>query len=597
MISEKFKNIINEKNKKRITIIFTVVIIVVIIWFLIISPYIQFKKSENKVLEAGKRYFELNSTQLPTGEKVKTISLQTLYNKDFITEDIQIPNSKKTCDEKSSWIKVRKKDNEYQYYVYLKCGIFSSSVDHTGPTITLNGDDEITINKGDEYKDPGVKSVTDNTDGKMDIKEVTVDTSQVDTSKNGTYQVTYTIKDSLNNETAKTRTVKVVQILDKIVENDTDKTNYYKGQNNNNYIKLDGILFKIVGLNDDGTVKITSTDPLAFIDYNSVDTWLNDYFYEKLSDSAKEYIVSSKWCNEKITDTENYTECNSYSKKKNVGLLSVADINNSKDSEGNSNLAQWQYSWTGNTKNSKAIKEGSNEIDYTEVAKTSISGIRPTLNLKKNITISSGDGTNSNPFVLKGNKSSLKAGDKISEAKTGEYITYSGYRWRIIEKESDDTTKVVMDGIVQNSGEYITMDFDSKTGYYNTENKSNIGYNIVNSASKYVSTKLFTTRSIEIYSYKNKVAYETKVSSKKYKVKLSEVSLFELYSASSEYNYWFRESTNAGNAYSNDSLGDVLESKIASNNSNLLKLTANLDKNISVKSGKGTIDNPYSIVN
>ena len=56
-----------------------------------------------------------------------------------------------------------------RYYTYLKCGIISSNVDHKGPEITLNGDDEVNINLGSKYDEEGVKSVVDNTDGKIDV--------------------------------------------------------------------------------------------------------------------------------------------------------------------------------------------------------------------------------------------------------------------------------------------------------------------------------------------------------------------------------------------------------------------------------------------
>ena len=71
--------------------------------------------------------------------------------------------------------KVRQEDGEYKYYTYLKCGAISSIVDHDGPKITLNGDDEITIDKGDKYKELGVKSVVDNSDGKLDVNDVVID--------------------------------------------------------------------------------------------------------------------------------------------------------------------------------------------------------------------------------------------------------------------------------------------------------------------------------------------------------------------------------------------------------------------------------------
>lgn len=586
----------SEKNKKKITISLIVVIAVALIWFLIISPLIEFKKSEKEVLNAGKRYFEVNKTYLPTGNRIKTISLKTLYNKDFIKEDIKVPNSSSMCDENESWVKVQKKNNEYNYNVYLKCGIYSSKVDHKGPTITLKGENEITVNKGDKFKDPGIASVSDNTDGKIDTKQVKVD-SNVNINKNGTYEIKYSIKDSFDNKTEVIRTVKVVQILDKIVKKETDKTNYYKGNDNNNYIKLDGILFKIVGLNEDGSVKVTSSEPLAFVDYNSVDTWLNDYFYDKLSDNVKKYIKNdSKWCNEVISNTDNYTKCNKYGKKKAVGLLSVADVNNSKDKDGNSNLGTWQYSWLGNSKKSKLLKSGSNSMKIQEENKNTLTGIRPTINLKTNLEISSGSGEASSPYLLKGRKKSLKAGEKISEAMTGEYILYSGYTWRVIGKESDGTTKIVMNESLEMDYQVITTIFDKKNSYYNPTQKTNIGYKIANDVNSYINVNLFDKKSINVNLYKKYINYSEKTKVKQYKTKIEEVSLFDLYSPSTVSNHWFRESTSNGLAYMNSPLTDVSEEKIINGSTGLIKLTANLNKNVSVKKGNGLITNPYNLV-
>lgn len=586
----------SEKNKKKITISLIVVIAVALIWFLIISPLIEFKKSEKEVLNAGKRYFEVNKTYLPTGNRIKTISLKTLYNKDFIKEDIKVPNSSSMCDENESWVKVQKKNNEYNYNVYLKCGIYSSKVDHKGPTITLKGENEITVNKGDKFKDPGIASVSDNTDGKIDTKQVKVD-SNVNINKNGTYEIKYSIKDSFDNKTEVIRTVKVVQILDKIVKKETDKTNYYKGNDNNNYIKLDGILFKIVGLNEDGSVKVTSSEPLAFVDYNSVDTWLNDYFYDKLSDNVKKYIkTDSKWCNEVISNTDNYTKCNKYGKKKAVGLLSVADVNNSKDKDGNSNLGTWQYSWLGNSKKSKLLKSGSNSMKIQEENKNTLTGIRPTINLKTNLEISSGSGEASSPYLLKGRKKSLKAGEKISEAMTGEYILYSGYTWRVIGKESDGTTKIVMNESLEMDYQVITTIFDKKNSYYNPTQKTNVGYKIANDVNSYINVNLFDKKSINVNLYKKYINYSEKTKVKQYKTKIEEVSLFDLYSPSTVSNHWFRESTSNGLAYMNSPLTDVSEEKIINGSTGLIKLTANLNKNVSVKKGNGLITNPYNLV-
>ena len=190
-----------EKNEKTIKMVITAVVIILLVWFIIVSPLLKFKSMEKTMLEASERYFEINSSKLPLGNKLRKISLQTLYDQDFITEDLRAPYTNKYCDTDNSWVRVTKVDNEYQYSVYLECGMFKSKTDHSGPEIKLNGEEEVTIYQGEKYKDAGIKSVIDDTDGKMKKSQVIVDTSKVNTNVVGTYEVTYKAIDSLENKT------------------------------------------------------------------------------------------------------------------------------------------------------------------------------------------------------------------------------------------------------------------------------------------------------------------------------------------------------------------------------------------------------------
>ncbi|KAA1246128.1 DUF5011 domain-containing protein [Aquimarina sp. RZ0] len=79
--------------------------------------------------------------------------------------------------------------------------------DTIAPVIELNGADEITINVGDVYIDPGAIA-TDNVDGDI-TSQIIVDGS-VDVNVEGSYVLTYTVSDSSNNIASATRTVNVV---------------------------------------------------------------------------------------------------------------------------------------------------------------------------------------------------------------------------------------------------------------------------------------------------------------------------------------------------------------------------------------------------
>lgn len=598
---------ISDSQKKKIKIVVIVVIIVLILWFMVISPILKFKKNERTLENAAKRYYEINTGQLPTGKKIKTVQLQTLYDKNFISDDLRSSYTKKVCDIRNSWVKVKRENNDYKYYTYLKCGIFSSKVDHEGPVIKLKGEDLITINKGEKFKDPGIDSVSDNTDGKIDIKDVVIDSKKLNVNKIGTYEITYKVKDSFNNETVKIRTVKVTETLNHIVKKDTKGKNVYQGVQYNNYVKVDGILFRIVGINEDGSVKLVSSENLASVNYDGVESWLNDYFYEKLSDSAKKLIVKQKFCNEEVNDPDNYKKCNKYSKKQYVGLLSVADINNSKDENGNYNANSSIASWTSNSVSDKKswlmayynMAEGGYK-QYKDMNNTEIYGIAPVINIAKDSVILKGNGSIDTPYVFSKNNIKIKKGDKVSSLPTGTYIKYSGYVWRVVNSEDDGTTKVVLQGILTSSnyGEFY-ISYDEKINYYNPKSKQNIGYKIINDGTKYIKMNYFVNKQITVNNYKNNVEYEKSDNSKKYTVKLSEVSLFDLYSAntSNAGSFWYQEiSKNKKQVYLNSMSVGVVKSDFDYDEKYGSKVVGYLHKDTVIKTGEGNSLSPYTIV-
>ena len=594
---------IDDKLMKKVKIVVTCLIIVFLIWFLLLNPLLKFKSNEKQLLEGAKRYYELNPNKLPTGEKIVKVSLQTLYDKDFVQTDLEGVYTSQSCNTEASWVKVKKEDGEYKYYPYLECGVFKSLVDHKGPTIKLNGKEEVTIDRGDTYKDQGVASVVDNKDGKIDNSKVVIDTSKVDTSKVGTYDVTYKVKDSFLNETVVVRKVKVVQTVNSVIKKATDD-GVYKGEQNNNYVKLDGILFKIVGINSDSSVKIVSEESLGAVDYNGLYSWLNDYFYNKLSDNAKSYIKKdSTWCNESVDNVNNYKKCNSYSKKYPVGVLSILDYNNSKSGD-SYNLISTSPTWVSNQKSESSayvksyydITDGKT-YDYKEFSKEEIYEVKPALNIIKDTELVSGDGTYSNPYTFKNNTNGKK-GDKISTALTGSYISYSGYTWRVIGSEADGTSQITMLDSISDANNYYYTIYDTKMRIYSPNVKTNIAYKISNTVSSYIKTNYFVEKGITIPVYKEKISYNQKTNTKNYKVKLSEVSLFDLYStnSNSDISTLYQETLSSENIlYIDSPTLKTIKTTYTSTDEYGLRLSGYLNKNVVIKNGDGSESNPYTL--
>ncbi|MBQ3144989.1 MAG: transglycosylase domain-containing protein [Clostridia bacterium] len=102
----------------------------------------------------------------------------------------------------TSWKKA--KDAEYMLTIKDSCTVHKETPDTTKPVIKLNGEETITIKLNDTYKDAGA-TATDDKDG--DITNKIVITGKVDTSKAGTYIITYTVEDLAKNVAIAKRTV------------------------------------------------------------------------------------------------------------------------------------------------------------------------------------------------------------------------------------------------------------------------------------------------------------------------------------------------------------------------------------------------------
>lgn len=578
-------------------------LLIFIVWQFMIKPTIDFKNNEKIVEDAARRYYEFNYSQLPTGERVATLSIQQLYDKAFLTKDLYIPNSTKPCDSQNSWVKVRKENGEYKYYTYLKCGLQESDVDHEGPVIELNGKEEMTIGLGETYEEPGVKSVKDNEDGKLDPKDVVIKSSALNTNEVGEYEIKYIATDKLSNKTTITRKVKVIAKLKSIVAKDTVNANYYSGKEPNNYVYFSGMLWRIVD-SDGKNVRLVAYEDIANVNYAGLNKWL-DYFYDHLSDGAKKLIVKNKYCNETLSNaTHDLLECSTQTKKLNSYILSAQDINKAHSEEGNYLITQ-TISWLANEQNDENaytvdVFNYANGQSYQADLKTYNYGVRPVITIKGDSLIKSGTGTYKSPYNL-GETPTGKVDDKINTRTPGEFIKYSGMLWRIVEVNKDGTTKIIsMESIKSKDNIKVQTYYQSKSKVYNPTEKGNVGYFIKNKVSEYVDTSYFVNKNVEVPIYNEDIQYGKETSVKKYKVKLSAPNIYEMFSA---YTYtlgnmkahWLINSSKQEVTKAAMTDIGVIITTVGDYDKYGIRVVGNLNENIMITKGKGTFDNPYNI--
>ena len=602
-------------KKKIIRIVVIALIIVAIlllVWFLFIYPRVVFRENESKLVAAGERYYQINRSYLPSEKgRVVSVSLNTLVKQEYL--DGLYTAYGKLCDLNESNVKVVNDGEDNKYYTYLKCGNMESDVDHEGPVITLKGETKETVSRGSIYEDPGIESVVDDTDGKIDISKVSVK-GEVDTANVGNYEITYTVNDSLNNKTTVTRTVVVEERLSSIVKEATkDTNNYYKGFRDDNYIMFNNMLFRIVKINDNDTIMAVSEESLASVDYtndgrfanSSLDKWLNDYFYNLLEDKYKDLIVSTKWCDD-VVNKDDYmtTECTRTSAKRNIGIMSIQDYNNTLQ-DGNSFYDSRALSWFSN------IGEDNNPWTFTSMydypLKTEpmnqeyLFNVRPTITLKKNTKVLSGDGSSGNPYILVENNTARKNSD-LNKRQIGEYITYEGYTYRISNLNNNGTTEVIMTGVIKNGDNELNIGYNNGSGkkVYNSKQEGNIGYQVINDLTKYISTDLFEKTKVEVPIYNGRVTYQGKKNIKEYNDIISIPSTFDIFSAkglnSGNGGYWLIDSSNEENIKTMVyPIGTVSYTPITDDTTAGVKVKATFKKDVIITDGSGTLSDPYEV--
>lgn len=598
-----------KKYMKTIRLVVVFAIIGAFVWFLVLSPMITFRNNEKVLKDAAVRYFELNKEQLPTGERVKTLSLNTLYKKAYLKEDFKAPYSNNLCSLENSWVKVRRENGEYKYYAYLDCGFMKSSIDHTGPQIKLEGKEDMTVNMGEEFTDPGVKSVVDDTDGKLDTESVTVK-GEVNTKKAGTYEIVYTAFDSFSNKTEVTRKVKVVKSLISTVKKDLGDETNYKGYPGNNFVLLSNMLFMIYGIDSNNNVILVQNEDISNVNFYKIDKWLDEVYLEHFTDEAKKFLVKSKFCDMTIKSDEDLKAkaCKSYTKERYAYIPSNVEVNLAEEKYENF-MKPFTMSWVAAKKDSKQAYltrgafYGKNLGDdfYLEDANDNY-GVRPMIVVKGNTLITSGDGSENNPYSF-GDTKKAKGGTLLNKRYPGEYITSNGYIWRIMEVEDDGTIKVISNSTLKGTTDIpkITSMDESSGIKYDPKNKNSHAYKINNQASEYIDISIFTTHEISIPVYKKNITYGEVEKYNKYKVKLSAPCMHDMFSAQAvayenNYSYWLCDTVPSAErkAGAVTDIGVPVD-EIPAYYDFGMRVVGFLKKDTVISSGAGTINSPYKL--
>ena len=290
---------------------------------------------------------------------------------------------------------------------------------------------------------------------------------------------------NMTNDTVAGKLLKGVGNNGFIDTTDSEQT-FIVGTNPNNYIWYSGKLWRAVSIDSsDNSVKLVTQWNISIIPFNQynnsnfkgsyMEQWLNDTSVDGFLGNLREPEKFIKM--DSVLNTTMTTGIATKPEKTNlvtstVGLLSAYEyaMSYKNTTSENGYLNNALYSYTISPTDSAHLYIF-NYLGYLSIYDTGYPfGVRPSINLKSNIKVVDGNGTETNPYRLEGDNDN-PSGSLLSTRYSGEYIRFGtgeNNLYRIVSHENERGTKVVSANPLIENGVNKSIMFDNKSVIYSS---------------------------------------------------------------------------------------------------------------------------------
>ena len=353
--------------------------------------------------------------------------------------------------------------------------------------------------------------------------------------------------------------------------------------------------------------------------------WLNNYFYSRLK--GNNIIKEETWCSETLTDRNSArTECtnNLSQKKAKVGLLTLDEYNLAGGSSSYLNIGQWQWTMTPYSSSSAWSVNGignarNNSVSYAN-------GLRAVINVNSDVTITGGNGTlgatwssQAGPYILNEDKSVEVTGKLNEKATSGEYVLFAGRKYRVVDKDSNGNTKLILDEYYEEtSGTIYEMSYGSNNIFSTT---TGIGQKLNGDVLNWLTNNSETEKAKLVsnytwyqnnfgFGYDYKISLNEENSTRSIQATVGLIRVGEMLSSQSSsiltngykdtssynnaYSYWtMTPYTSSSSAWYVYEIGDANSNSVS--NTYGLRAVIVVNSDVTITSGNGTWSNPYQI--
>lgn len=271
-------------------------------------------------------------------------------------------------------------------------------------------------------------------------------------------------------------------IIDKNFDTDNFKKinsdYYFYGDAKTNYVTYSNMLFRIVKINKNNEITLVSDSPITSLAYgldksfsdNYAMSWLNEShqdntgILEKNLNNKENYLVKTNTCVDKISDIKNIS-CKKNDDNYYLSMLSLVDYVNTGAEASFINNGYYTYFANDNGEEVWYVND-SGKLNTS--AGDDIYGIKTVITIKSSVSLVSGDGTETSPYVIE---------DKTGYF--GSYVKLGEDTWRVYE--DGDVLKLVLDDYLKINGENLEHIYSYNNYYHNDTKYGSLAYYLNNS--------------------------------------------------------------------------------------------------------------------
>lgn len=347
----------------------------------------------------------------------------------------------------------------------------------------------------------------------------------------------------------------------------------YKGENVNNYLYFANQMWRVISINGDGSLEVTTdqyinalnfNDKIATFDKSDIKKYLNDKFLSILN---KDLLTPASYCLDEAEDIASIT-CNNIASEDYVRLLGIPEFLNSKIDE-NTYLYNESGYWLYNSSSTGAWHTSGSNVSLTVPTNNYL--IKPVVRIKNSLQLLGGTGTKEDPYLIEKDDKNLEV---------GKYVKLGEDTW-IIYETNDETINLALSGTLKTvyrfsntSSKYDITSAGSLGLYLNTVYLQSLSYkDMINEGTWYIGS----------YDSKYENVYKENI---KAKVGIFNVADLKIGNSLSMYYLLTPVDKNLTYFYSNG----LVKSKITLARN--IKPTININKK-TIGSGEGTLADPY----